>query len=131
MRALLLPVADEMYAVELSLLQAVVGDPQIFPIPTAPRRVLGAMNLRGEIVAVLDTAALLGIGRLETFEFVAVIDHPLGAIALAAGGRPVTAQLGQQVAPADLIGTAGTFAVDSGVATLLDIPALLLPAAAA
>jgi chemotaxis signal transduction protein len=119
-----------MYAVELSMLRAVVGEPRIFPIPTSPRRVLGAMNLRGEIVAVLDTAALLGVGRLETFDFVAVIDHPLGAIALAAEGRPVTAQLGQQVAPADLTGTAGTFAVEAGVATLLDLHVLLLPAAA-
>jgi purine-binding chemotaxis protein CheW len=129
-RALLLPVADEMYAVELSALRAVVGEPRIFPIPTAPRGVLGAMNLRGEIVAVLDTAALLGIGRVESVDFVAVIDHPAGAIALAGEGRPVTTQLGQQVAPADLAGTAGTFAVDSGVATLLDVRALLTPVAA-
>ena len=125
MRALLLPVADETYAVELSLLRAVVGEPRTFPVPTAPRHVLGAMNVRGEIVAVLDTAVLLGIGRLETFEFVAVVDHELGAVALAAQGRPVTGQLGQQVAPADLNGTAGSFAVDSGVATLLDVRNLL------
>jgi purine-binding chemotaxis protein CheW len=119
-----------MYAVELSALRAVVGEPRIFPIPTAPRGVLGAMNLRGEIVAVLDTAALLGLGRIELAAFAAIIDHPLGAIALAAHGRPVTAQLGQRVAPADLVGTLGTFAVDSGVATLLDVNALLIPAAA-
>jgi purine-binding chemotaxis protein CheW len=130
MRALLLPVADEVYAVELNALRAVVGDPRIFTIPTAPRGVLGAMNLRGEIVAVLDTAALLGIGRLEAVAFAAVIDHPLGAIALAAEGRPVTAHLGDQVAPAHLTGTLGTFAVDTGVATLLDVNALLIPAAA-
>ena len=119
-----------MYAVELSALRAVVGEPRIFPIPTAPRGVLGAMNLRGEIVAVLDTAALLGLGHIEVAAFAAIIDHPLGAIALAAHGRPVTAQLGQQVAPADLAGTMGTFAVDAGVATLLDVHTLLIPAAA-
>jgi purine-binding chemotaxis protein CheW len=119
-----------MYAVELSALRAVVGEPRIFPIPTAPRGVLGAMNLRGEIVAVLDTAALLGVGRLGVVAFAAVVDHSLGAIALAAEGRPVTAQLGKQVAPPDLPGTVGTFAVESGVATLLDINALLIPAAA-
>ena len=131
MRALLLPIADELYALELSQLHAVVSDPQIFPIPTAPAGVLGAMNLRGEVVAVLDTAALLGIGKLAAVDFVAVVDHPLGAVALAAQGRPVTSQLGNQVAPADLAGTSGSFAVDSSVATLLDIHALLRPAAAA
>jgi purine-binding chemotaxis protein CheW len=129
-RALLLPVGDELYAVELGALHAVVGDPTVFPIPTAPRGVLGAINLRGEIVAVLDTAALLGLGRLDSVDFVAVIDHPAGAVALAAQGRPVTVQLGDQVAPADLAGTLGSFAADSGVATLLDIHALLAPAAA-
>lgn len=130
MRALLLPVGDELYALELSMLHAVVGDPKIFAIPTAPRGVLGAINLRGEIVAVLDTAALLGLGRLESVDFVAVIDHPAGPVALAAHGRPVTVQLGNQVAPADLSGTLGSFAADSRVATLLDIHTLLTPAAA-
>jgi purine-binding chemotaxis protein CheW len=129
-RALLLPVADELFALELGALRAVVGEPKTFPIPTAPRRVLGAMNVRGEIVAVLDTAALLGIGRLETCEFVAVVDHELGAVALAAEGRPVTTQLGEQVAPAALAGAVGTFAFESGVATLLDLHALLMPVAA-
>ena len=130
MRALLLPVADELYAIELSDLHAVVGDPRVFPIPTAPPGVLGTINLRGEIVAVLDTAALLGIGRLSVVSFAAVIDHPFGAVALAAEGRPVTTQLGDKVAPADLAGTAGSYAVGSGVATLLDINALLVPSAA-
>jgi chemotaxis signal transduction protein len=112
------------------VLQTVVGEPRVFPIPTAPRGVLGAMNIRGEIVALLDTAELLGLGRLESVGFAAVVDHPLGVVALAAQGRPVTVQLGHQVAPADLAGTAGSFAVDGSVATLLDIHALLVPAAA-
>src|SRR5438045_6787201 len=101
MRALLLPIVDELYAVDLRDLHAVVADPQLFPIPTAPRGVLGAMNLRGDIVAVLDTADLLGLGRLESVGFAAVIDHPLGAVALAAEGRPVTVVLRHEVATAD------------------------------
>ncbi len=129
MRALLLPVADELCAIELTALQSVVGEPRVFPIPTAPRPVLGALNVRGEIVAVLDTADLLGLGRTESASFAAVVDHPLGAVALAAHGRPVTVQLGRQVAPAELSGTQGTYAVDGSIATLLDIRALLSPAA--
>jgi len=41
MRVLLLPVGDEVYAVELAALRSVVGDPQVFVIPTAPPAVLG------------------------------------------------------------------------------------------
>ena len=53
MRVLLLPVGDEVYAVDLASLRSVVGDPDVFVIPTAPPAILGALNVRGEIVAVL------------------------------------------------------------------------------
>jgi chemotaxis signal transduction protein len=130
MRALLLPVADELYAVELALLRTVVGDPQLFTIPTAPPSVAGVLNLRGEIVAVLDTAHLLGIGRLATIGFAAVVDHPHGAVALAAEGQPRTVMLGEQVAAGDLPGTVGCFTAGQAIATLIDIHTLLVPAAA-
>src|SRR5437870_4557622 len=38
MRVLLLPVGDEVYAVDLAALRSVVGDPEVFVIPTAPPR---------------------------------------------------------------------------------------------
>lgn len=130
MRVLLLPVGDEVYAVELAVLRSVVGDPQVFVIPTAPPEILGALNLRGEIVAFLDTARILGIGTLGTVGFAAVVDHPYGTVALAAEGRPETALLGQPVAAGHLPGTVGSFAVGSAVVTLIDPGALLVPAAA-
>ena len=129
MRALLLPIADELYAVDLRDLQAVVGEPGLFPIPTAPRGVLGAINVRGDIVVVLDTAQLLGLGQLDSVAFVAVVDHPMGSVALAAEGRPVTVQLGDQVAGADLAGIVGSFSIDGTLATLIDIRSLLAAAA--
>lgn len=130
MRVLLLPVGDEVYALPLAALRSVVGDPQVFVIPTAPPGILGALNLRGEIVALLDTARALGVGTLGPLGFAAVVDHPYGIVALAAEGRPETALLGQQVAAGHLAGTVGSFAVGSAVVTLLDPGALLVPAAA-
>lgn len=130
MRVLLLPVGDEVYAVDLSALRSVIGDPQVFVIPTAPPGILGALNLRGEIVALLDTARSLGVGTLGPLGFAAVVDHPYGTVALAAEGRPQTALLGPQVAEGHLAGTVGSFAIGSAVVTLLDPGALLVPVAA-
>ena len=130
MRVLLLPLGDEVYAVELAALRSVVGNPQVFVIPTAPPQVLGALNLRGEIVALLDTARALGVGTLGAVGFAAVVDHPHGVVALAAEGRPQTALLGEPVAAGHLPGTVGSFAVGSAVVTLVDAGALLVPAAA-
>ena len=41
----------------------VVAAPTLTRLVTAPSIVLGLFNLRGEIVALLDTAALLGSAR--------------------------------------------------------------------
>ena len=130
MRVLLLPIGREVYALDLAALRSVVGDPQVFVIPTAPAAILGALNLRGEIVAVLDTARVLGVGTLGPVGFVAVVDHPYGTVALAAEGRPETALLGQQVAPGHRPGMVGSFAVGSAVVTLVDPGELIVPAAA-
>ena len=130
MRVLLLPLGGEVYAVELAALRSVVGEPLVFPIPTAPATVLGALNLRGEIVAVLDTARVLGVGALGAVGFAAVVDHPYGTVALAAEGRPETALLGDHVGAGDLPGTVGSFAVGTTVVTLVDTGVLLTPAAA-
>jgi hypothetical protein len=129
-RVLLLPIGPEVYALDLAALRSVVGDPQVFVIPTAPAAILGALNLRGEIVAVLDTARVLGVGTLGPVGFVAVVDHPYGTVALAAEGRPETAVLGAPVAAGDLPGTVGSFAAGPAVVTLIDTGALLTPAAA-
>jgi hypothetical protein len=130
MRVLLLPIEREVYAIELAALRSVVGDPQVFVIPTAPPGIIGALNLRGEIVALLDTARVLGVGTLGAVGFAAVVDHPHGTVALAAEGRPETALLGQPVAAGHLPGTVGSFAVGTAVVTLLDPGALLVPATA-
>ena len=130
MRVLLLPIEREVYAIELAALRSVVGDPQVFVIPTAPPEIIGALNLRGEIVALLDTARALGVGTLGAVGFAAVVDHPYGTVALAAEGRPETALLGQPVAAGHLPGTVGSFAVGTTVVTLLDPGALLVLATA-
>jgi purine-binding chemotaxis protein CheW len=105
----------------------VVAAPTVTRLATAPRVVLGLFNLRGQIVALLDTAALLGIGTVETIAFTVVVDCPQGPVGLAATGFPQRAVLDASIGPSDLSGTAGLYQVDERVAALLDPAALLTP----
>ncbi|HWT21988.1 MAG TPA: chemotaxis protein CheW, partial [Solirubrobacteraceae bacterium] len=74
MQALVLPVGADRYALELADVREVVRGPAITPLPGAPAAVLGALNLRGAVIPVLDTAALLGTGRLGGAPFAAVAE---------------------------------------------------------
>ena len=127
MQALLLPVGADRYAVELTAVREVVRGPAVVPLPGAPPAVLGVMNLRGEVVPVLDTAALLGSGRTGDAAFAAVVEAGDEPAALAGAGEPVTAALDRPAGAAESSAGAGRFAVAGGVATLLDLGALLAP----
>jgi purine-binding chemotaxis protein CheW len=54
---------DEEYAVELRLLEAVQRTAGLTPVPCTPPYIAGILNVRGEIVTVLDLAAALGLAR--------------------------------------------------------------------
>lgn len=54
-------VQDERYAVPLRVLEAVRPAVGLVPVPCTPPFVAGILNVRGEIVSVLDCAAALGL----------------------------------------------------------------------
>jgi purine-binding chemotaxis protein CheW len=51
----------EHYALPVANVREIAQPGQITPVPGAPSPVLGVWNLRGDVMAVLDLAALLGI----------------------------------------------------------------------
>jgi purine-binding chemotaxis protein CheW len=55
--------ADERYGVETRFVREVVRLTDYTPIPGAPGFLLGVMNLRGEILAVIDLRKFLGLGQ--------------------------------------------------------------------
>jgi purine-binding chemotaxis protein CheW len=126
-QALLLPVGADRYALELAGVHEVVRAPVLTPLPGAPRAALGVMNLRGDVVPVLDTAALLGVGRLAAAPFAVVAAAEAGLAALAADGEPATVVLDGPAGPAELPAALGRFAVDGAIVTLLDLGAVLAP----
>jgi purine-binding chemotaxis protein CheW len=125
LRVLLVPVGPDLYAVPMDGVRKVVRAPLLTKLPTAPALVLGLFNLRGEIVPLLDTPALMGLSRIPDWPFVAVVRSSLGLAGLAATAFPEPAALGEPVGPSESPATAGTYAVGGRLAVLLDIEELL------
>lgn len=125
MRALLIPVRDDWYAVDLASVREVLEAPRATRVPDAPRSVLGVINVRGSIVAVLDTATLLGLPPLTEARAVVVLARDRGPVGLAATAIPVTATLGPALGPSSLSGALDRHRTDVGPAVVLDLPVLL------
>jgi purine-binding chemotaxis protein CheW len=122
---LLVPVGLDLYAVPMEAVREVATAPILTRLPTAPGPILGLFNLRGEIVPLLDTPALMGLGRIRDWPFVAVVRSSLGPAGLAATALPEAAALGEPVGSSESPATAGTYAVGRRLAVLLNIEELL------
>ena len=125
MDAVLVPVGDDVYAVPINWVREVVIAPPLTRLVTAPPMVLGLFNLRGEIVPLLDTAALLGVGRTEHVAFAVVLHTDLGPVGLSATDSPKRTFLDEPLGPTGFTNSEGSYRVGNSVAVLLDVQALL------
>jgi purine-binding chemotaxis protein CheW len=123
MRALLLRVGEDAYAVPIERAREVVTA-AVTPLPSAPASVLGVCNVRGEIIPVFDSGVLLGLGPMAGLDAIAVIETSLGPAGLAMTGLGEAVELGDPVALTETPGTAGAFAVGSSLAVLVDVEEL-------
>ena len=126
-QALLLPVGDDLYALPVDWVREVVAAPTVCRLVTAPSVVLGVFNLRGQIVALFDTAALLGTGTISITAFAVVVNCPHGPAGMATTGFPQRGVLEVPAGESELPGTAGLFHVEHRIAVLLDPASLLTP----
>jgi purine-binding chemotaxis protein CheW len=81
-RAILLPVGRDWFALPPVALQEVVADPAVTEVPAQPT-VRGLFNVRGQILPLLDTGALLGLEAPSGHPFAVVVQSPHGL-----AGRP-------------------------------------------
>lgn len=125
--ALLVPVGTDLYALPVDWAREVVAAPTLTPLATAPPVVMGLFNLRGQIVPLLDTAALLGLGRTEAAAFAVVVTGARGPAALATTGLPRRRTLDTPIGTSDLPGATGLYRVGPQAAALLDPAVLLSP----
>jgi purine-binding chemotaxis protein CheW len=125
--AVVFPIGEDRYAVATSVVREVVSNPRPTRLPTAPTALVGAFNLRGEVIPMFDTAALLGIGTLTETPIAVVVNTTAGPAALVVTGLPKFVVLETEAGASELRGTLGVYTIDDGVAVMLDIEAMLVP----
>jgi purine-binding chemotaxis protein CheW len=120
----LLRLAGEQYALELTRLKAVLPA-EISPLPLAPRTVAGIMNVRGEVVSVLDLAALLKFERSEkAASSVILTETKFGSIGLRIEGIPELFQAKISTLTPALSGRDAVRGIFAGQVAWLDVDAL-------
>jgi purine-binding chemotaxis protein CheW len=91
--ALLFSLGRESYGLPLGQVREVVRSPSLTTLPTAPAAVMGLLNLRGEVLPVLDTGLLAGSPFPAAAAYVVVVDAPDGPVGLGCGGQPRIAEI--------------------------------------
>jgi purine-binding chemotaxis protein CheW len=79
-RVCLFSMGEEVYAVPVELLTEIIISQKIFPVPTTPPHVLGVINLRGNIVPIVDIRETLSLPRQSVPNQIAIVKQ--GAIML-------------------------------------------------
>ncbi|NOQ80049.1 MAG: chemotaxis protein CheW [Gammaproteobacteria bacterium] len=75
----------EKYGINVMQVREVLRDIEIAPVPGAPSYVLGIINLRGNVVTVIDTRSRFGLPAVETNEesriiIIETMDQTLGLL---------------------------------------------------
>ncbi|HHJ13651.1 MAG TPA: chemotaxis protein CheW [Gammaproteobacteria bacterium] len=65
--------ADEVYGINVMQVQEVLRVSEIAPVPGAPHYVLGIINLRGNVVTVIDTRTRLGLPAAEVTDATRIV----------------------------------------------------------
>ncbi|MGB1880679.1 MAG: chemotaxis protein CheW [Gammaproteobacteria bacterium] len=74
--------ADETYGINVMQVQEVLRMTDVAPVPGAPHYVMGIINLRGNVVTVLDTRMLLNLEAREITENSRIMIIEAGKIAV-------------------------------------------------
>ncbi len=65
--------ADETYGINVMQVQEVLRVSEVAPVPGAPHYVLGIINLRGNVVTVIDTRIRLGLESTEVTDATRIV----------------------------------------------------------
>lgn len=122
--ALVFTVGDEHHAIVLRSVREVVTAAEVAPVPGSPGWLLGMVNLRGDVVPVVDSGQALSASTTAPPTHLIVADTTTGRVAVAATGTPRRAGLGERAAAGDGAGSHGSYLVDGGAVVLLDLDGL-------
>ena len=69
---------DETYGIDVMQIREVLRSPDISPVPGAPAFVLGIINLRGNVVAIIDTRSRFSLPPREVDDFSRILQCERG-----------------------------------------------------
>jgi purine-binding chemotaxis protein CheW len=126
MRVLVMAVNSAFFAVPMATVHQVLRHPLVTRVPLSPAGLLGVVNVRGEIVPLLDTAVLTGTGALADPPFAVLVSSEKDMVALAAGDLPIAADFEEPVGPGTQPGELGVYSNGGRLVVLVDIEELVM-----
>jgi purine-binding chemotaxis protein CheW len=75
MRVCLFSIGEDFYAIPVDVLMEIIIPQKIFPVPTTPSHVLGVINLRGNIVPIVDIRPALSLAQQSVHGQIAIVKH--------------------------------------------------------
>ncbi|MEO5969687.1 MAG: chemotaxis protein CheW [Bdellovibrionia bacterium] len=133
-RYLCFSVGTEEYAVSISKVREVIALPEVTPMPHTPSYFLGIMNLRGQVISVVDLRRKLNIKPLNGPEISVIIcDLESLCVGFVVDSiNSVLAPLPEEISEKSELSTGGSVAYISGIykkdkriALILDIEGML------
>jgi chemotaxis signal transduction protein len=136
-RVCLFSMGEDLYAVPVDMLTEIIISQKIFPVPTTPPHVLGVINLRGNIVPIVDIRPTLSLPQHSAPGQIAIIRQGALTIGIVVDtvSEVVAVPVNKILAiPAEAAGQAGksrsrflksVIQREGGVAALLDVQRIL------
>jgi len=125
MRVLVIAVNAAFFAVPMATVHQVLRHPLVTRVPLSPADLLGVVNVRGEIVPLLDTGVLTGTGRLTEPPFAVLVSGDKEMIALAAEELPIATDFEEPVGPGTQPGELGVYSNGGRLVVLVDMEELV------
>src|ERR1700738_919252 len=120
-RVLIFGVNGAFFAVPMETVHQVLRHPVVTNIPLSPTGLLGVVNVRGEIVPLLDTGVLTGTGGISKSPFAVLVSGQKDMVALAAEELPIAADFEEPVGPGSRPGELGVYSSGGRLVVLIDI----------
>jgi purine-binding chemotaxis protein CheW len=125
MRVIVMAAGSAYFAIPMADVRQVLRHPVVTPIPLTPPGLLGVVNVRGEIVPLLDTAVLAGTGSLDKPPFAVLVTGRDETLALATDELPITADFEEPVGPGERPGEVGIYSNGGRLVVLIDVAELV------
>jgi purine-binding chemotaxis protein CheW len=123
-RVLILAVNSAYFAVPIETVHQVLRNPMVTQVPLPPAGLLGLVNVRGEIVPLLDAGVLTGTGALLESPFAVLVSGSKDMVALAAEELPIAADFDEPVGPGTRPGELGVYSNGGRLVVLIDVDEL-------